>query len=121
MLNDFNHLNLGYEVLAMAGRKPGSKNKLNKSIKDAVEHSFHKLPGGASAYLLQLAIDEPKTYAGLLAKLIPSQVNLDQSISIDLGTALIDANKRLAMQPVHDVTPETLTIEGDSKQVVTDD
>ena len=32
-----------------------------------------------------------------------------------------DANKRLAMQPVHDVTPNTLTIEGDSKQVVTDD
>ena len=95
-------------------RPKGSKNKLNKSIKDAVEHSFHKLPGGASAYLLKLATDDPKTYAGLLARLIPTQQTIDTNMTIDLGNALIDASKRLeAMQPMHDVTPDAVLIENE--------
>tara|TARA_R110000744_G_scaffold144166_1_gene256259 strand:+ start:129 stop:449 length:321 start_codon:yes stop_codon:yes gene_type:complete len=93
-------------------RPKGSKNKLNKSIKDAVEHSFHKLPGGASAYLLELAKTDPKTYAGLLARLIPTQQTIDTNMTIDLGHALIDASKRLeAMSSPHDITPNTLIID----------
>ena len=106
----------------MAGRKLGSKNKQTskKDFKDQLEWAFNKV-NHKGEYLLNLAATEPKAFAGLLAKLMPSNITVDHN-NVDLGIALIDASARLqAMTTVHDVTPDTLIIEGDSKQVVTDD
>jgi hypothetical protein len=94
------------------GRTLGAKNKLSKTIKDSIEHSFNRLPGGSSRYLLELAQNDPKTYCQLLAKVIPQQLNLDSTLSIDLGHALLDANDRL--KTMRDVTPKRLEIAADS-------
>ena len=94
------------------GRTLGAKNKLSKTIKDSIEHSFNRLPGGSSRYLLELAQNDPKTYCQLLAKVIPQQLNLDSTLSIDLGHALLDANDRL--KTMRDVTPKRLELAADS-------
>ena len=88
------------------GRTLGAKNKLTKTIKDSIEFSFNKLPGGGGQFLLDLAATDPKTYCQLLAKVIPNHIDIDSTLTIDLGLALVDANSRLKL--MRDVTPNSL-------------
>lgn len=54
------------------GRKLGSKNKINGSIQEMLLASLTKQ--GGEAFFNRLAIQEPKTYAMLISKLIPLQL-----------------------------------------------
>ena len=61
------------------GRPPGAVNKTTANLKAALEESFTEL--GGTRWLVELGKTEPKAYASLLAKLLPSQVNLDASVT----------------------------------------
>ena len=51
------------------GRPKGSPNKVTASLKDALQEAFDEL--GATQWLVKLGQEEPKTFAMLLAKLLP--------------------------------------------------
>ncbi|OFC40877.1 hypothetical protein BAE30_16270 [Acidithiobacillus caldus] len=57
------------------GRPAGVPNKTTRALKQALEESFERL--GGVEWLVQLAATEPKAYAGLLAKLLPTQIDAD--------------------------------------------
>ena len=57
------------------GRPKGSENKVTRVVKDAVQDAFDEL--GGAQYLLQVARDDPKTFCGLLGRVIPTQVNAE--------------------------------------------
>ncbi len=54
------------------GRKAGTPNKLNATVKQAIEAAFDKV-GGAD-YLARMAEDQPAAFMTLLGKVIPTQV-----------------------------------------------
>lgn len=54
------------------GRKKGTPNKINATIKEAVLVAFDRV-GGAD-YLEQLAREDPKTFVPLMLKCIPNEV-----------------------------------------------
>ena len=55
------------------GRKKGVQNKLTVTLKQAILNSFETL--GGEAWLVQLAELDPKAYAGLLGRIIPSEIS----------------------------------------------
>ena len=55
------------------GRKKGTPNKLTVTLKQAILNSFETL--GGEAWLVQLAESDPKAYAGLLGRIIPSEIS----------------------------------------------
>lgn len=57
------------------GRPKGAQNKVTRAVKDAVQDAFDEL--GGAQYLLQVARDDPKTFCGLLGRVIPTQVNAE--------------------------------------------
>lgn len=61
------------------GRPPGSVNKTTANLKAALEESFTEV--GGVRWLVALAQSEPRAYAALLAKLLPSQVSMDASVT----------------------------------------
>ncbi len=61
------------------GRRKGVPNKTTANLKAALEESFDEL--GGVRWLVELAQSEPRAYAALLAKLLPSQVNMDASVT----------------------------------------
>lgn len=54
------------------GRPKGSVNKVTKTIREAIIESFDAI--GGAAWLKRLAEEDPKTYAMLIAKAMPTQV-----------------------------------------------
>ncbi len=60
------------------GRPAGIANKTTRALKQALEESFERL--GGVDWLVELAKSEPKAYASLLAKLLPSQLSMDANI-----------------------------------------
>ena len=63
------------------GRTRGTPNKLSASIKSAIESAFDKV--GGEAYLVDVAKSDPRTFCGLLGKILPSQ--------IDVGISEVDS------------------------------
>jgi len=60
------------------GRPKGSVNKVTKAVKEALRESLDEShEDGAKGFFLQLARDDPKTYAGLIQKLIPNELVAD--------------------------------------------
>ncbi|WP_291511479.1 hypothetical protein [Acidithiobacillus sp.] len=57
------------------GRPAGAVNKTTATLKAALEQSFSEL--GGVRWLVQLAEREPRAYAALLAKLLPTQIDAD--------------------------------------------
>ena len=55
------------------GRKKGVPNKTTRTLREALLASFETL--GGEAWLVSLAESDPKAYAGLLGRLIPSEVS----------------------------------------------
>ena len=68
------------------GRKKGTPNKMTRDMKAAIIEAF-EMAGGVD-YLYMLANDEPRTFATLLAKVMPSE-NINENRNIDV-TALTD-------------------------------
>lgn len=61
------------------GRPAGIPNKTTRALKQALEESFEQL--GGTRWLVELAKSEPKAYASLLAKLLPSQLSMDATVT----------------------------------------
>ena len=68
------------------GRKKGTPNKTTRDMKAAIIEAF-EMAGGVD-YLYMLANDEPRTFATLLAKVLPSE-NINENRNIDVN-ALTD-------------------------------
>jgi len=64
------------------GRKPGSKNKVTASMKEAFREAFDEL-GGAEA-LAKWAKEDPKTFYQLASKLIPVQLQGEVSGALEI-------------------------------------
>jgi len=68
------------------GRKKGTPNKTTRDMKSAIMEAFER--AGGVDYLHMLANDEPRTFATLLAKVMPSE-NINENRNIDVN-ALTD-------------------------------
>jgi len=72
--------------LNRGGRKAGSKNKTTILLKAAIEESFENV--GGAEYLTTMAIQEPKAYLTLLAKILPAKIEAD--VNVFQGTQLVE-------------------------------
>ena len=59
------------------GRPRGSVNKTTKTLKEALLNSFETL--GSEKWLVSLAESDPKAYASLLGRLVPSEIGVEVS------------------------------------------
>ena len=84
------------------GRKKGSMNKTTKTLKEALLASFETL--GGEEWLVQLAGSDPKAYASLLGRLVPSEIGIEASA--DVASVLPDG---LVLMPKSFPTPEMWT------------
>ena len=71
-----------------SGRKKGTPNRATQSVKDAMQQAFDE--AGGVKFLGKLAKEDPRTFATLLAKLIPNEVKADVTgeafrLNINLG------------------------------------
>lgn len=95
-------------------RPKGSTNRASKSIKDRIERAFRRMDDPATSglkhdmkqvsWLEYQARNNPAVFAGLVAKVIPTNVSVDITHGVDLGAALLQANARAetALQVEHD-------------------
>tara|TARA_R110002051_G_C8352968_1_gene440454 strand:- start:145 stop:492 length:348 start_codon:yes stop_codon:yes gene_type:complete len=74
------------------GRKKGSANKITKDMREILMNSFHK--AGGVNYLVKQSVESPVAYLGLLGKIVPSQLAVSVSHSLDLGQAMKEATIR---------------------------
>jgi hypothetical protein len=104
------------------GRKPGTP-KTGGAVKGSIKTHTHAVREAVlrvfeevnrdDTYLRQLAVDDQKLFLSLLARLIPQahEVEIDQRVTIDLGSAMADADQRVAaMRDVTPVDPPTVRI-----------
>lgn len=68
------------------GRQKGSKNKTTVLLKEAIEESFANV--GGAEYLTAMAVQEPKAYLTLLAKVLPAKIEAD--VSVFQGAQLVE-------------------------------
>lgn len=64
------------------GRPKGALNKTTRNIREAIEKAFNQ--AGGVEYLTKLALEDPKVFIPLLAKIIPSEVNATHSGGLTL-------------------------------------
>lgn len=78
------------------GRKRGSLNKTTRTLKESLLRSFDKL--GGEAWLVSLAESDPKTYASLLGRLIPAEIQGDVTMQSGAGGVILipEASKTVA-------------------------
>jgi hypothetical protein len=57
------------------GRPKGAKNKVTLALKDGILEAYNK--AGGVEYLLGVAKDDPKTFCGLLARVLPHEIEAD--------------------------------------------
>ena len=79
------------------GRPAGIPNKTTRALKQALEESFEQL--GGTRWLVELAKSEPRAYASLLAKLLPSQLNMDANVMhaeqiIEIRRVIVDPREQ---------------------------
>ena len=91
-------------ILNPKGRVKGVPNKYTQSIKDMVEMALQR--AGGVEYLYQQALDNPRAFLPLVAKLLPSQpvteINIYQGE--DMIRRLQEGRERAAA--LIDITPE---------------
>ena len=76
------------------GRKKGTPNKTTRDMKAAIMEAF-EMAGGVD-YLHMLANDEPRTFATLLAKVLPSEnINENRNIT-EIAERLLEGRERVA-------------------------
>lgn len=68
------------------GRARGSKNKTTVLLKEAIEQSFANV--GGAEYLTTMALQEPKAYLTLLAKVLPAKIEAD--VNVFQGQQLVE-------------------------------
>ena len=72
-----------------------AKRLLSPEIKDGILEAFEQV--GGVDYLVELAKVDPPTFCRLLAAIIPSEIkaSVTATHTLDLGQAMLDANRRL--------------------------
>lgn len=55
-----------------AGRPAGSRSKITKDVKAAIESAFHEL--GGEKYLVAIAKENPGVFCTLLGKVLPKEI-----------------------------------------------
>lgn len=71
-----------------SGRKPGVPNRLTASVKDAVSRAFDEV--GGAEYLMKVAKDDPRTFCGLLGKMLPLQLTGDKDNPLYVADAVAE-------------------------------
>lgn len=109
------------------GRKKGSLNKVHGDIKDEIRRAFTRLQDGEHngrgiSWLDHVAWNNPAVFAGLVAKIIPQEVQLDVTHNINLSDAMAEASQRLIAlnnETAHliDVTPTYEDLDNDNKEL----
>ncbi len=62
---------------AGAGRRPGSPNKHTRNVREALVRALEATEqDGGQEFFADLRASDPKTFAGLVSKLIPNQTQL---------------------------------------------
>lgn len=56
-----------------AGRPKGSKNKITKELKAAIEGAFNEV--GGQSYLVGIARDNPAVFCKLLGQVLPKEIS----------------------------------------------
>jgi hypothetical protein len=67
--------------------------KLTLDMKSTIHKAFSEL--GGVKYLVRVGRSDPKTFIGLLGRIVPNEVRLDVQIALDLGAAMIENQKNL--------------------------
>jgi hypothetical protein len=82
-----------------------ARDSIGKEVLEALRDSFHEV--GGKDYLITMAQEDRRTYAALVAKVIPADVNHNVGLAvIDLSAAMAVAQARLeSMSTLIDVTP----------------
>lgn len=62
------------------GRKPGSKNKLSKALKDMILGALET--AGGEAYLVKQAEANPGPFLSLIGKVLPSELQLNAEVTV---------------------------------------
>jgi hypothetical protein len=75
------------------GRVAGTPNKFTASVRDAVQEAFHR--AGGVEYLLKVAQEDPRTFVGIVQKLIPQEIKAEHSLSQEWLDALSQAAGRI--------------------------
>ena len=79
-----------------AGRKPGSLNRTTRTVKEAIQAAFDNV--GGQKWLEKLAEEDPKSFATLLAKLVPTDVKIEAKPVYNLINALPDPEELEAIE-----------------------
>lgn len=64
------------------GRQKGTPNRVTAAVKDAVITAFDEV--GGAAYLVQIAKSDPRTFCGLLGKVIPLDVAVAGNMTLNI-------------------------------------
>lgn len=85
--------------------RPKDQMTLGREVVEALRDSFQEL--GGAQYLIEMGKEDRRTYAALIAKVIPADVNHNVGLAvIDLSAAMAVAQARLeSMSTLIDVTP----------------
>jgi hypothetical protein len=67
------------------GRKKGTPNKLNASVKEAIVNAFHEV--GGAKYLVGVAKENPAVFCQLVGKVLPLQVGGDEDNPVKIEFA----------------------------------
>jgi len=68
------------------GRKPGSKNKLSASVKDAIIKAAENAGGeeGMIGYLTKQAKDNPNAFLSILGRVVPMETTGSQHVTVTI-------------------------------------
>lgn len=81
------------------GRQKGTPNKVTKSLKEAILAAGEavgrdgKGNGGMVGYLKGLAVDQPVAFAGLLGKVLPTQITGEGGGPVEIAASLREARE----------------------------
>ena len=77
------------------GRIKGTPNKSTVEIKSAIMNAFEKV--GGESYLTRVAVEDPKTFCALLAKILPAELKATIE-GVDRSEILARARQRIKEQ-----------------------
>ena len=80
-------------IAAGIGRKKGVPNKFNASIKDAILRALDEL--GGVAWLVELGKREPRSFAMLLARVLPMQMDVSTTAPLDIQIRLVNPYEKI--------------------------
>jgi len=66
------------------GRTKGTPNKTTAEMREAIIQAFHE--AGGVDYLVRVANDDPRTFLGLLGRVLPKEVKAE----VDVGPTLME-------------------------------